>query len=382
MNNSFNTYDYIYRSHIPNVDISHIDAFHSITDREEGVYLGHPDSILLDSGRICTFYPKGHGRGEIIFKTSDDDGKTWSRRLPLPESFKTSMETPTVYRIDATKQPMRVLLVSGNPYDNGGFRTAWSYDNCESFTELKGFYDDVGMRTIVAHSSLTKLKDKDGQERWMAVFHDPQFNNWKTILTFDENGNEQWSKPERLLAEHDEIEKDAELCEIEILRSPDGNELALLSRAERKCHNGMIAFSTDEGDTWTRPREMPRVLRGERHKACYNKDKNRLVITYRDIIRNPYDDTKWMAGNFIGWVGSYEDLRNGTEGDYTIRLAEDYSRAYGRGGDCGYAGIVLTDSETFVVTTYGHFDEKRPRECYVLTTHFKLEETDRMAFGL
>ncbi len=370
----------LYKSHIPHVNIAGLEGYHSVTDREEGVYLGHPDSILLDDGTLCTFYPKGHGKGEILFKTSNDEGRSWSKRLPLPESFKTSMETPTVYRIESKNHPLSVLLVSGNPYGEGGFRTAWSYDNCKTFTEMKSFYDDIGTVSIVAHASLTKLKDKDGSERWMGIFHDREYNNWKTFLTLDADGKESWSRPERLLAEHDAIEKEAQLCEIEIVRSPDGQELALLARAQRKMHNAMIAFSTDEGETWSCPKELPRTLMGERHKACYTKDQSRLVITFRDIIRNVHDDTKWLAGNFIAWVGCYEDLRKGKEGDYTVRLGEDFSLK--RGGDCGYAGLVLTENETFVATTYGHWDRAKPEECYVRTSRFTLTDLDRRAFGL
>ncbi|MEG2087513.1 MAG: sialidase family protein, partial [Angelakisella sp.] len=293
-------------------------------------------------------------------------------------SFKTSMETPTVYLIEPNGKPQRVLLVSGMPYDRGGFRTAWSDDGCQTFTELNDFYDNMELRTIVAHASLTRLRDKHGwQDRWMGIFHDGTFNNWKTYLTFDQQGNEQWSVPQRLLEEHDAIEKMAQLCEIEVVRSPDGQELALLARAQKKVTNAMVAFSTDEGEHWTAPVELPRVLMGERHKACYNRAQDRLVVTFRDIIRNPQQDEQWMAGDLMAWVGRYDDLHGRREGDYTVRLGKDYS--LGRGGDCGYAGNVLTGDNTFAVTSYGHWDQEAPTESYVITALLDLTETDRLA---
>ena len=47
-------------------------------DREDGIYLGHSTTVLLDDGRtIYTVYPKGHGVGQLVMKRSDDAGLTW-----------------------------------------------------------------------------------------------------------------------------------------------------------------------------------------------------------------------------------------------------------------------------------------------------------------
>lgn len=48
--------------------------------------------------------------------------------------------------------------------------------------------------TIVAMASLIQLKDKNGNniQKWMGVYHDVNYVNYKTYLTFDESGNEQW----------------------------------------------------------------------------------------------------------------------------------------------------------------------------------------------
>lgn len=72
------------------VDLSADKDNQYLVDKEEGQYLGHPDSVLLEDGTIYTFYPKGHGKGPIVMKKSTDGGKTWSHRLPTPESWETS----------------------------------------------------------------------------------------------------------------------------------------------------------------------------------------------------------------------------------------------------------------------------------------------------
>ncbi|MDG2102340.1 MAG: hypothetical protein P8J91_01220, partial [Pirellulaceae bacterium] len=54
-------------------NITHVDrdgmADHQVVvDREAGQYLGHPTTVLLEDGQtmLCV-YPKGHGKGGIVY---------------------------------------------------------------------------------------------------------------------------------------------------------------------------------------------------------------------------------------------------------------------------------------------------------------------------
>src|SRR5690606_9515295 len=70
---------------IPLIDLAADTARQVVIDREPGQYLGHPTTVLLEDNKtMLTVYPKGHGRGAIVMKRSDDAGLTWSDRLPLP----------------------------------------------------------------------------------------------------------------------------------------------------------------------------------------------------------------------------------------------------------------------------------------------------------
>ena len=44
------------------VDLSEDRDNQFLVDKEEGQYLGHPDSVLLEDGTIYTFIPKGMGK--------------------------------------------------------------------------------------------------------------------------------------------------------------------------------------------------------------------------------------------------------------------------------------------------------------------------------
>src|SRR5215217_1226680 len=84
---------------LPVVDLNDRTALQTVVDREPGQYLGHPTTLLLEDRKtILCVYPKGHGRGAILYKRSTDGGKTWSERLPTPKSWETSLEVPTLHR--------------------------------------------------------------------------------------------------------------------------------------------------------------------------------------------------------------------------------------------------------------------------------------------
>ena len=81
----------------------------------------------------------------------------------------------------------------------------------------------------------------------------------------------------------------------------------------------------------------------------------------------------WTPGNWTAWVGTWDDLVLGREGDYRLLLGQEYSGK----GDCGYAGnIVMTDG-TFVLDSYGIW-KSDDTSTYVMSVSFKLEEFDKL----
>jgi hypothetical protein len=183
---------------------------YSVVDNGSG-YLGHPDSVLLNNGDILTFYPEGHGKGAILSKISDNGGVSWEKSVKnQPASWEKSLETPTVYRLQFKNREEKLIVISANSKwpgmsTPGGFNSSISLDEGKSWTEFKRVWDndsEMPIIPIVAMASLTRLKEKgEFVDKWMGIFHDSSFVNYKSILTFDENGDYTWSRPEPYLKE-------------------------------------------------------------------------------------------------------------------------------------------------------------------------------------
>ncbi|MCL4695209.1 MAG: glycoside hydrolase, partial [Candidatus Hydrogenedentes bacterium] len=198
---------------LPIIDLSRQTERQVVVDREAGQYLGHPTTVLLEDGKtIITVYPKGHGRGAIVMKRSEDGGLTWSARLPVPENWATSMEVPTIHRVIDKEGTKRLIMFSGL-YP---IRMAVSEDDGNTWTPLEPIGDFGG---IVAMGSVERLKNGN----YMALFHDDgrflrnknergKFYVYKTIST---DGGLTWGEPE-VIATHPA----AHLCEPGLIRSP------------------------------------------------------------------------------------------------------------------------------------------------------------------
>lgn len=346
---------------IPLVDLADQQDRQTIVDKEAGQYLGHPTTVLLEDGKtILCVYPKGHGKGAIVYKRSADGGRTWSERLPTPKSWATSLETPTIHRVIDPKGVKRLIVFSGL-YP---IRMAMSADDGATWSELEKIGDYGG---IVAMASVERLKNGD----YLALFHDDgRFINGsgqksvpqtrRVYQAISKDGGLTWSSPMQI-AHHPQ----AFLCEPGLIRSPDGKQLAVLLRENSRKFNSFVIFSNDEAATWSKPRELPGSLTGDRHTAKYAPD-GRLFITFRDTtLESP------TRGDWVGWVGTYADIVEGREGQYRVRLMKNHKSL-----DCAYPGLELLPG-AFVTTTYGYWT--KGEQPYVVSVRFTMKELDALA---
>lgn len=429
-------YRYLYDQHPVATD----DEYFGLYGGRE--YQGHPDSVLLDNGNILVAFPKSHGRAETIMMLSTDGGLTYTDIFnadnPKPDSFYHTEETPTIYKLDFTDGTQKLITISGRPSwpDVGNLGEGWdasvstSLDEngkCDGleWSEHENFYGPNAVReeykrkagaekydAVVAMSALVQLKE-NGKfvDKWMGLYHDDRtFTVYKTILTFNEEGQMEWSEPERMLGRNGKWREYEEIgytrwfkgevvhtggnsfCETEIIRSPDGNELAALFRVNCKSNYSFVSFSTDEGETWSEPQTVAPELTGERHKAEYDPVTGKLVITMRNISAGEdglLASNHFRSRGWVAWIGDYEDLKHGADGkgDMLVKLAHTYSTdgteitEYAN-ADTGYAGLVVLADGTVVTTSYGTFspvDSELGGKTYVMTKQFKIADLAAMA---
>jgi hypothetical protein len=323
---------------LPLVDLADDSARVLVVDREAGQYLGHVSTVLLEDGRtILAVYPKGHGRGAIVLKRSVDGGRTWSERLPTPASWATSLECPSIHRVSTAEGGQRLLLFSGL----WPARLSSSEDGGATWSELAPIGDWGG---IVVLGSLEAISERG----LLGMFHDDgrfftkagaRSETFTLYQTVSRDEGRTWETPRAI-----QSDSKVHLCEPGLVRSPDGKRLVALLRENRRARNSFALFSDDEGATWSEPRELPAALTGDRHTAKYLKD-GRLFVSFRDMAHESPTRGDWVA-----WVGSFEDLAAGREGQLRLRLMDNL-----KGTDCAYPGVEVLADGTVVATTYGHW---------------------------
>ena len=366
---------------IPQIDLADDPHRVIVVDRQPGQYLGHPTTALMGDGTtIYCVYPNAHGQGPILMKKSPDGGQTWSERLPTPKSWETNRMAPMIFRLTDQNGKARVFVFSGT-WDEGPYtpvRAAVSEDEGATWSELKPLGTWGGVMGI---TDIVPVDGKPGH--YMGMFFDdggefisgedrfaenrkkyPNGNSHiftDLVKTFSTDGGQTWSFPESVFKSFD-----AHLIEPGIVRSPDGKRLAVLLRENTRRYHSQIIFSDDEGKTWSEPRPLPASLCGDRHTVRYLKD-GRLFVSFRDYppegVKSP------SAGDWVAWVGTFDDLERGGEGEYRIRLMKNH-----KGFDCAYPGVIVLDDGTVVLTTYGHWIQGE--EPFIVTLRLNMDEMD------
>ncbi|MEN3940725.1 FAD-dependent oxidoreductase [Prosthecobacter sp. SYSU 5D2] len=331
------------------------------------IYQGHPTTVLLPDGKtMYCVWTYGHGGGCGPMKRSDDGGLTWSELLPVPENWATTRNCPALYRLTDPQGVSRLFVYAGQgpggtrQPDNGTMQMSYSMDDGKTWSPMKS----LDLECVMPFCTIMPV---DGGKRLIGLSNirrpgetkDPKSN----IITQSESldGGLTWS-PWKVLVDLGDLKP----CEPEVVRSPDGKQLLCLIRENIRSHASHYIISNDEGRTWTTVKDLPPGLHGDRHKAQYAPD-GRLVVTFRDMGANSP-----TRNHFVAWVGKYEDIQSGKDGEYKIKLLHSNARS-----DCGYPGLELLPDGTFVATTYVKY-RPGPDKHSVVSTRFRLKETDGM----
>ena len=334
------------------------------------VYNGHPTTILADDDKtMFCFWPLGHGGLGGFAAMSGDAGRTWTRIDDrMPEGMKLFHECPMAHKLTAPDGKCRYWVwagykskaAQGGDDDRKPMPSVMSEDGGKTWKEMPPM--DMKFRCVLSFQAMIRLKDG----AYLGIYHRSPNGCYdgkqlELCSSVTRDGGFTWSEP-KVIAKREGYD----YCEPWLVRSPKGDELAVLIRENTRQHPSQVIFSRDEGETWTESVDVPTGLTGDRHQGVLLAD-GRMVVCFRDM--EPDSPTRF---DYVAWVGPYEAL-HGKKLDATYRVKLLHSWA---GWDCGYSGVHQLKDGTIICTTYIKY---RPNDDLqsVVTTRFKVKETDR-----
>jgi hypothetical protein len=330
----------------------------------ETTYHGHPTTLLMPDGKtMYCVWTYGHGGKCGPLKRSDDGGRTWSELLPVPDNWGTVRNCPTLFRLADPEGVNRLFVFAGQGPD-GCIHASVSENEGHTWSPMRS----IGLKAVMPFCSIIPV---DGGRCLLGLTNirrpsaDPSGDPWTNVIaqSRSEDGGFSWSPWEVIL-------DDAAMrfCEPWLVPAPateDGGvrEWACLIR-ENIHGTSHVITTSDEGRSWSSPRALPPGLAGDRHVARYAPD-GRLVVVFRDRALHSGTTT-----HFVAWIGRYEDLLGGGDGDYRVKLFHSHA-----GYDCGYPGLEVLPDGTIVATTYVKYRAGAEKHS-IVSTRFTLAETD------
>ncbi len=354
------------------------EGANSKTDLKKQNYHAHPTTVMTNEGEIYCVWNIGHGGNAKPLAKTIDGGKTWQRIDEImPACYQLFKNCPSIYKITDKQGKERLFVFAqkthvlwgipdGEENYKGYMPRVMSEDGGKTWQKLSPL-GEMSIKSpfecVMTFSSMVQLKDGST----LGVFHRGRNGKDSRILSVlqskTDDGGLTWSTP-TVICNGDDIGKLAP-CEPYIFRSPDGNELCCIMRENtRKNGTSLVMFSKDEGKTWSKPIDTPWALSGDRHQGIYLPD-GRLFIVFRNQVPND----KRSPLHFAGWIGTYNDIKNGKPGQYRVLLSKSLN------GDGYYQGIHQLKDGTIAITTYESV--KKAHHCSVVCHRIKLTDIEK-----
>jgi Fic/DOC family protein/BNR repeat protein len=357
---------------IPTVDISAQTERHTIvaqgTERE---WQGHPHTLLMPDGRtmFCVWQGRRDGSGTHgapvgYLKRSDNGGLTWSDYIKVPSNWlEIGRGHPTIHRLVHAESVARLFIFCRDE-QRKTFLQAVSEDEGDTWSPMRplGLIDADGAPIVgwTAPITIVEAMGPNGIKKhlmWYERTRDGGPNVGVIWQSASYDGGLTWGESKAV------VDKEG-ASEPAVIRSPDGKQLLMLIREDNRRLNSLFSVSADEGETWSDPQQLPLALTGDRHLPRYAPD-GRLVVIFRErVVRKNWDS------HCTAWVGRYEDIVEGREGQYRIKLLHSYA-----GRDHTYPGLELLPDGTFVGTTYIKYTPG-PEMHSVVSVRFRVDDID------
>lgn len=351
---------------VPTIDISSDTLRHSVIAKgSPSKRQAHPSSVLLKDGKtIIAVWTIGHGGACGEMAVSHNGGMDWEMVKDLPDNWSSHYNCPPLFLLpdpiagtdriltfaEGKNRHMCVASADAQGQDWTPFEECLCSDctdtllnNAMPFTTVIPVH---GGRALLGASNIRSLYRGNG------------IGGDIIGQSYSYDGGHTWSSWRVVL----DMDGTAAPCEPFIIRSPKGNQLMMIMRENNHAYNALAMTSDDEGATWSSPWRISPAVTFDRPEARYLSD-GRLIVVGRDVsFMSPAHQ------HLTAWIGTYDDLLEGRDGQYRVKLLHSYH------GSVEYPGIeVLPDGTVVVMTSLSY----RPGENYsVVCTRFHPSETD------
>ena len=262
--------------------------------KKPGRYLSFPDVVRTTSGKLlCAFresdihYPPDSSQTWMVLIESRDDGLTWENERRFPHQPRPQNQYAWHCPRLSSFSDGRIALICdlADPVTNHVTSfVSFSCDQGASWTEPI----DTGMTGIIP-DRLIEL----GPSEWISTVHtaSPKYRKVHQYLFATADSGKTWSK-RSVIAEDETLL----FCEGSIVQLKSGKLACFLRENSFLHYPTFVAFSSDNGFTWTKPVAHPT----HGHRPCVGLLRDeRLLLTYRNVAGTP---------GLCAWTGSHDEV--------------------------------------------------------------------------
>ena len=356
---------------VQTADLSGRIEFHAVA-KDSSAHLGFPTAVLTGGARdeILAAYGRTDTARHIRLTKSTDGGDTW-QELRTDDSW-TGEQYRALSLFNLGREALRkrsgvayrgrgksiVLFAGGNPLSISA-----TYTDGEKWCPFYPVNSFGGFRV----TGLVRLRDG----RHMALFHDDgrfiyddgqptRLRNSAIYKSYPPDGGLTWSRPQLILKHNLYGLYDAEIVPS---RRRDNSDLLIVC-SDRERRVSFLAVSSDDGETWSYPEELPPLIRGDRFRIV--SDKTAFYVIYRDMGTCLEDGSvNPTFGDLMLWRGDLRELSRGRWNGLKVRLGDNYpaektDTADLRFSDSGYASVLPLTGRRLAVIVYGRWEAEHP----------------------
>jgi len=317
--------------------------------RDDSTYECFPDVCQTDSGRLIITYREsdshaGNEYTHLLYRTSDDGGRTWSEKSSL---IRSEIEAGRLFKWNCPRisrlSDRRILLIcDGFPREPGlsdsqSESTIWvwtSTDDGASFSEpvdtgVPGIVPDQ----IVELQSGRLLLATHRRLREMAP------TIYRQMVHISDDGGESWRGPITVCCTHH-----YDACEATIAQLPAGELVCYMRDNSRTGRPGPRCISPNDGEDWLGPFDTP--MNGCHRPVAGVTASGHVMVLYRHQPgRGPF------AKNLFAYRETIEAALSPLRDDQTgIVLPLDHDRS--DHSDSSYCGWAELEAGRFFVVNY------------------------------